>query len=265
MTQQKLTDAIASNDPETRMWKSRFSAAKGAYEMGEFHQCETLLFRALEQAKALKESNFATNTCHVGLGALYIATGKIDKAREQLKTAMNTLSHGSEPAIKELYAVALRFNGGILSLSGDYPAAEDQLKIAIKTLEEVGSEGACQLAYTISDLALLNVIQGNLKEARELIFTAMQLLESVMGIENPEYIRANIIYSICDSESDEEFLAQAEESISTMQYQRGHKHPNITRALRWYIKKRQERGETEKISEVKERFDLHAKALAFGK
>jgi len=265
MTQHKITDAMVSNDPETRMWKTRFSAAKGAYEMGEFHQSETLLFRALEQAKSLKESTFATNTCHVGLGAVYIATGKLDKAREQLKTAMNALSHGSEPAIKELYAVALRFHASILSLSGDYAAAEDQLKIAIKTLEEVGSEGACQLAYTISDLALLNVVQGNLKEAKEQIFAAMQLLESVMGIENPEYICANVIYSVCDSESDEELLAQMEESISTMQYQRGHKHPNITRALRWYIKKRQERGETEQVREVTERFDLHTKALAFGK
>jgi len=48
-----------------------------------------------------------------------------------------------------------------------------------------------------------------------------------------------------------------------MQYQRGQKHPNITRALRWYVKKRKERGETDKIAEAEEKFDLHTKALNF--
>src|SRR5271165_1534555 len=99
MRQQKLTDAIPSNDPETRMWKSRFAAAKGAYEMGEFRQCESLLYLALEQAKNLKESTFATNTCHVGLGAVYIATGKLDEAQEHLDAVINRLSGGGDAAL----------------------------------------------------------------------------------------------------------------------------------------------------------------------
>lgn len=33
MKRKKLTDAIASNDPEPIAWKSRFAAAMGAYDM----------------------------------------------------------------------------------------------------------------------------------------------------------------------------------------------------------------------------------------
>src|SRR5215813_5404987 len=135
MTQRKLTDAIESTDLETRMWKSRFAAAKAAFAIGDFRQCESLLYRAIEQAKSLKERTFAINTCHVGLGALYVATGKMEQAREHLAKAINALSGSGEPAIQELYGVALRFHGELLAETGDYAEAEDQLQTAMKTLE----------------------------------------------------------------------------------------------------------------------------------
>jgi hypothetical protein len=72
-----------------------------------------------------------------------------------------------------------------------------------------------------------------------------------------------MIYNICDSEGDEERLAQIEDGIYDMQYQRGQKHPHILRALRWYLKKREERGESELVAEAKERFALHDKALKY--
>jgi tetratricopeptide (TPR) repeat protein len=261
MTEQKLTDAIPSNDQETKLWKSRFSAAKGAYATGDFHQCETLLFRALEQAKALKDRTFATNTCHLGLGVLYLTTGKSDKARAQLETAINALSNSGDPALKELYAVALRFHSEVFSEAGDFPNAESELKKALQILEDIGTEGAVQLAYTTSDLAGLYVAQGNLKDAKELIFTAMDLLETTLGTESADYMRANMIYNICDSESEEQLLTQVEDNIYAMQYQYGQKHPIVIRALRRYLKKRKQLGETEKIAEAEERFKLHAKAL----
>ena len=261
MRQQKLTDAIPSEDRETKMWKSRFAAATAAYEMGEFRQCESLLYRAMEQANTLKESKFAINTCHVGLGAVYIATGKIDQAREQLQTALTALSGSGDAALRELDALAHRFYAKVLTEAGDETGAEDQLQTAIKALEDLGAECAVPLAYTLSDLATLYIMQGKLKDAKELIFSAMDLLECTLGPENPEYIGANLIYNICDSKEEEEMLSQVEDSIFRMQYEFCQKHPSLTRALRWYLKKRQERGETEKIAEVKERFDMHVKAL----
>lgn len=264
MERKKLTDAIASNDPETMMWKSRFAVAKGAYDMGEFRQCESLLHRALEQAKALKESTFATNACHIGLGAVYIAMGKIDQAREQLQTAISALSGSGGSALKELFALARRFYAEVLTESGNEQGAEDELQTSIGILEELGVECSVPLAYTLSDLAALYITQGKLKEAKDLIFSALDLIEQALGPENPECIRASLIYNICDAKNEDEMLSQVEDDILRLQYQLGKigkKHPSITRALRWYLKKRQERGEIEKIAEAKDRFDIHVKAL----
>src|SRR5271170_4727480 len=204
MTQQKLTDAIESTDPETKIWKSRFSAAKAAYDMGEHRQCESLLFRAMEQAKALKERTFATNTCHVGLGVLYLATGKLDEAQKHLDAATSELSGSGEAALRELYAVALRFHAHVLLEKDDQGSAEREVRQAMEVLENLGAEGAVQLAYVTSDLATLYVMQGKLSEAKELIFTAMDLLEATLGPGNPEYVRANMIYNLCEAEGDEE-------------------------------------------------------------
>ncbi len=261
MTMHKLTDAIASTDSDTKFWKSRFAAAKGAYEIGEFRQCESLLYRALEQAKNLKESIFAINTCHVGLGAVYIATGKIDQARDQLQTAINALSGSGDPALRELTAVALRFSAEVLIESGDQKGAEEQLETAKGILLQLGTECSVPLAYTLSDLAALYVTQGKLKEAKELIFSAMDLLESCLGSQHPDYIRANLIYNICSSKNEDEVLNEVEDGIFRMQYQVGRQHPSISRAMRDYLRKRQERGEHEKIAELKDRFDIHVKAL----
>jgi tetratricopeptide (TPR) repeat protein len=261
MTHRKITDAIPSEDRETKMWKSRFSAAKAAYGSGEFRQCESLLYRAIEEAKGLRERTFALNTCHTGLGALYLASGKREQAREHLQKAMNALEGCSEAALEELYAVALRFYALVLAEEGDIPGAEDHLKKSMAILEDLGSDAAVQLAYTVSDLATLYAKEGNLKESKDLIFSSLSLMESALGPDNPAYARSCMIYNACDSTSEKELLDQVEDGIFKAQYQVGYKHPNITRALRWYLKKRQELGEMDKIEEAKVRFDLHAKAM----
>ncbi len=261
MIKQKLTDAIASSDRDTSKWKARFAAAKGAYEMGEFRQCESLLYRAMEQAKELNETTFALNTCRVGLGAVYIATGKVGEAREQLETAIQSLSNSNDGALNELCALAHRFYAELLTTCGDDAEAEAQLHISINMLKKLGEECTVPLAYSLSDLAALYVTQDKLKEAKELLFLAMGLLESGQGAESPEYIRNNIIYNICDSKK-EEMLSQVEEGIMKMQYQLGSKHPSVTKALRWLLDKLQECGESNKIDEVEKRRHMHIEALS---
>jgi tetratricopeptide (TPR) repeat protein len=257
MTGHKLTDAIPTDDAQTMRWKTRFSAAKGAYKLGEFRQCESLLYRATEEAKALKESTFATNACYVGLGAVYLATGKTDQAREQLENAINALSGSSSPALTELSAVARRFYAEVLTATGDEAGAEHQLHVAVHTLEQLGADYEVPLGYALSDLAALYVTQGKLQEAKELLFSAMKLLERGLGGDNPEYIQANLIYNICSPHEEEEMLSEVKDGIFKMQYQLGSNHPSLTRALRWYVKKRLQRGETDKIAEIQERFDTH--------
>jgi hypothetical protein len=55
-----------------------------------------------------------------------------------------------------------------------------------------------------------------------------------------------------------------EYDIVKMEYVRGQQHPSIVRAIRWYLKKRQDRGETDKMAEAKDRFHLHATKLSVG-
>jgi tetratricopeptide (TPR) repeat protein len=262
MTNKRLVDAIESTDAETKMWKSRFAAAKQAYDSAEFKQCETLLALALEQGKRLKERTFAVNTCLVAQGALCLATAKPDEAEKQLSQAIQAVSSAAEPALKELCAVAFRFHAQVLADKGDLDGAEQDLQKALNILETLGVDGAVQLAYTMSDLATVYIAQGALAEAGQLVFSSMEVLEATLGHESPEYARADIIYSLCHSANEEEFLGGIEDSIVKMQYQRGQKHPNIVRAVRWYLQKLNERGDKERIAEVEQRFGVHTKALS---
>lgn len=259
MTKPNLIDAIASNDRDTNLWKTRFAAAKGAYDSGEFRQCETLLFRLIEQGKTLKASMFAVNSCHLGLGAVYLATGKMELAKEHLDQAINATAGSDDPALRELCAAARRFYAEVLTDAGDQSGAEEQLQNAIQTLEQLGADCAVPLAYALSDLSALYVTQDKLKEAKDLIIAAMGLLEHTVGSEDPEYARAHLICNICDSKPEEK-LDAVEDAIQRLHYYFNRKHPSITRAVRWYLKKRQERGETDKIEELKETLDLHLKA-----
>ena len=256
MTQQKLTDAIASTDTETIMWKSRFSAAKAAYAAADFRQCQTLLYRALEQAHALKEREFATNTCLVGLGAVHLALGDLEEANKHLEDALRALSGAAGPALQELYAVALRIHASVLFEKGELDASRRELQQAATLLEGLGSEGAVQLSYALSDLATIHITEGELKEAKELIISAMDILRTALGQENPQYLRANVIYNICQSKNEEEFLGEVENSIVRMQYQVGEKHPSIVKAIRWYLKRVHEHGDTERIAEAESLFGM---------
>src|SRR6516165_1909456 len=140
MTNYKLTDAIASTDTETKMWKSRFSVAKAAYGEGNFKECKSLLYRALEQGQKLKEHEFAVNTCLVGLAAVDIAENKLDEAQKHLEKAIHALSVSTEPALRELHGVALRFNAHVMFLKGETNPAREEIRKAAEVLEALGPE-----------------------------------------------------------------------------------------------------------------------------
>jgi tetratricopeptide (TPR) repeat protein len=254
MTKHKLTDAIESTDAETKIWKSRFAAAKAAYAEGQFKECEGLLVRAMEQGKALKEKTFAVNTCLVGQGAVYLSMGELDRATRTLSQAISAISGSTEPALKELHAVALRIFAEVCSEEEDYDEAEDRLRKALEILETLGEDGAVQLAYTMSDLATVYLKQNDLHQAGELVVSSMELLAVTEGPETPEYVRANVIYDICHAKNEEEFIGAVEDSIEKMRYHRGRKHPNIVRAVRWYAKRLREHGDEAKIAELGVKF-----------
>jgi tetratricopeptide (TPR) repeat protein len=257
----KLMDAMTSDDKETKIWKARFSAAKAAYEDADFKTCESLLFRLLEQAKALKENVFATNTAKIGLGAVYLASGKSGEAEKELRACVEHLSSASGPALKELYGVALRFHASALADTGDEKSALQNLQKAVEILEPLGTEASVQLAYALSDLGGLMVRQGKLNEAKDYIFNSLGLLEKNVGPENPACMKAEMLYNVCHAANKDEFLDEFEDGLMKMQYQYGHKHPDIVRSLRLYVKARTDRGETDRIAEATERFPALAKIL----
>ncbi len=256
MIKQRLTDAIESTDSETKLWKSRFAAAKAAYARADFKECESLLNRALEEAKHLKEHRFAVNTCRLGQGALCLATDKLDEAEKHLEQVIHEISGDSDPAMKELGAVALRFHAELNSEKGNLEGAEQDLDKACEMLETLGLEGAVQLAYAMGDIAAIYIKQGALTEAGEAIIASMEVLRMTLGPESPEYVRANVIYSLCHAGNEEEFFGGIEGAIEQMTYQMGRKHPSIVRAIHWYLGKLNERGDKTKIAEIEAKFGV---------
>ncbi|PWU03237.1 MAG: hypothetical protein C5B53_00730 [Candidatus Melainabacteria bacterium] len=259
MRENKLTDAMVSTDHETQIWKSRFQLAKAACESGKYKEAEGLLYKALEQAHNLTEHVFATNTCLVGLAVVYFLLGKPDEAAKQVEEAMRALSRADEPALKELYGVALRIHAELLCDSGKVTAASDELEKAALALESIGMQGAVQLAYVLSDLAMLRVQQGELNEAKQLIYSAMDLLPGPPSSDKSEYLRADMIYNICQTTDQKEMLSELENRITKMQYHLGQKHPNVIRAVRWYLKKLYEQGDTEQLREAEVKFGIGKK------
>jgi tetratricopeptide (TPR) repeat protein len=218
MMQHRLTDAMTSDDRETKIWKSRFVAATAAYQEADFKTCEHLLYRLLEGAKSLKEKDFATYTTRVGLGAHCIATGKLKEAEEHLRTVIGALGSAATPPLKELYAVALRFHAAVQVEKGDLASGQKDLEEAAEKLEKLGPDAAVQLAYVLSDLGGLYIVQGNLESAKGYLFNAMDLLKTSLGEENPQFMRADIMYSLCHAKNQEELLDEMESSILQMQY-----------------------------------------------
>jgi tetratricopeptide (TPR) repeat protein len=254
MNSKRLTDAILSTDPNTGVWKSRFRAAKAAYEEGKLKESESLLHRALEEAKQLPEHAFATNTTQVGLGVVYLAEGRTDEAYQILQQAVNSLRGQSEPALKELYGVALRFFANLIFEKGQFEQAESMLQESINVLEDIGTDGALQLCYTLSDLAIMYVKHGMMKDAADVIDEMGELAGLVFGPNSPEYIRMNLIYQLCHTKSETELVAAVEDSITKMRYLRGEQHPRVKEAIRLFLEKLHQSGDTAAIKEVEQLF-----------
>ncbi len=254
--QKKLIDAVSSHDNATRLWKARMFAAKSAYDLGDFHQCESLLHRELEAAETLSESVFTTNTCRLGLAAVYIATEQIDKAKANLEVALRTLSGRSEPELQELRAVTLRFCGEISVKDGDLESAEDQLREAVEILTDLGESCSVQCAYALSDLALLLVLTDRLSEAKELLAEAMELLEVTLGTDSSSYAEVSLLFNVCNAQDEQAMIERAEDGLVKLEYRLGIKHPHFIRAVRYYLNNRIQHGDTEAVEKILKRLNV---------
>lgn len=256
MVKKRVTALVTSTDSKSKRWRSLAAAARMAYETGEFRQAESLLARALELAKDLSEKSIAVSATEIGRAAVLLATRRYREAVSQLEKTMAALQSFSDDAHKELLAVAARFYAQVLIEQGDERQAEKELLGSISILEEIGTDAAVQLCYTLSDLAGLYVRQGRISEAEKYISSSMDILHSIDDIDDAEFTRATMIYKLCEPQSPEDMLEQASAGIIQMQYQYGAKHPNMARALNNFFKVLSERGDRSRIEEIEKRFGV---------
>ncbi len=254
MVKKKITEGVTANDSKSKRWRAMFSVARMAYESGEFRQAESLLARALELAKQLPEHSFAEQTTQIATAAVYLAEDRLKEAEGRLEKSISELRTCPESTHKELLAVALRFHAQSLANRGDDRDAEKELLESANILKDLGSDGFVQWAYTLCDLCGLYVSQGRLSEAEHNIVEAMRILGVVFGTECPEYVRADMIYTVSMPMQDDTRMEAAGDGIVKMEYMYGAKHPNIKRAFDRYAKVLNERGESTRLHNLRERF-----------
>lgn len=254
MFHKHLVDAMTSTDPNTNLWKTRFMAAKEAYNEGKLIECKHLLSKLTDEGSKLPDKTFAVNTSQMGLAAVLLAEGKAAEAAGTLKKIANSLASQSDPALKELYGVALRFEAVAANDQGDFDQAEDLLLESVKVLEDIGNQAAVQLCYTLSDLALLYLSQDDLAEAAKIVTAMSDLADIVFAPDSADYALVHFIYNISQSKNDDEYFSAIEDSITRMSYLRGAKHPQIVWAIKAYLKKLHERNLPEAIKEAEIKF-----------
>lgn len=255
MAKKRITEAVTSPDAVTTRWRMMFSAARMAYETAEFHQAESLMMRAAEVAQQLPEKSFAVPATEIGCCAVLLATRRTKEAAKRLEHAKSTLE-----AHQELLAVAMRFHAQALLDRNEMPEAERELQQSIEILKKIGADASVQLAYSLSDLCGLYLTQGRHTDAETSILGAMKILSGIMGTDNADYVRADMIYQLCLPLQPETRILATSDNLEKMEYAFGEKHPNITRAVNRYMAHLEERGETAKLQEAKERFGVKAGA-----
>jgi len=256
MPKKTIIEAIASTDLKSRRWRSTFATARLAYEAGEPRQAETLLARALEMTHEMPERNFAEASTVIGSAAVLLAQHRSREAGARLRKIISKLEGNPDPLFKELLAVALRFNAQALADANDEREAEKELKRSAQILKELGDDAIVQLAYTLSDLCGLYLVQGRLSEAETQITRALRIINRTLGPDTGEYKRADMIYQYCLPVTDETRTATAFDGMRKMQYSFGGKHPNVDRALHRYMKVLVDRGDHARIEEAKREFGV---------
>ena len=255
MSRKRAIDARESKDPKFIHWKSRFKAATVAFEMGKLDEARTVIYRSLMEAESLSDKNFAVPVCHVGMAVVSMNQGKEREAKEYFEKGINALSPQSEADTRELYGAALRFYGHFHERNQDLAEAENCLRQSVAVLKELGAESAVQLAYSLADLSSILIRTGQIDEADVLIKSAIEILVATVGTDDPSYDWAKLIYQVCLNKNDRDMLeATFEDSVTTMQYKLGARHPNLVRALSAYGEGLKKRGLTDKLEALKEKF-----------
>ena len=260
MVKKKVIESVTATDANSRRWKSLFSTARMAFEEGELRQASSLLARARELANQLPDKTFAIHSTEIGMAAILLAQKKPRDAAARLQREISKLEGDPDLHLKELLAVALRYQAQALEEMGDYNESEKLLKKSIEILEDIGVEAAVQLAYSICDLSALYIAQGRLSEAEKHMNIGLEILFNTLGPDSPEYVRADMIFVTARIPETDSRLDNALDGLGKMEMMFGKHHPNIGRAFDRYIKYLKEKGDTKRIESAMERIQLKTKA-----
>lgn len=257
MPKLKLREVVLGADANTKRWRMNLAAARMAYESGHLKEAQTKIARALAIAPELPDSHersFALAGTEMALSAVMLAQGHVGDALHRLKKSIVELEGNADPDHKELLAVALRFYAEGLLANGDDGGSEEALKKSLAILRDLGRPALVQLAYTLSDLCAVYLVQSRFADAETHIIEAMNIMAKTVGTEAAEYVRADMIYGACFAMSEDSRMEAIEDSIGKMTYFYGGNHPNIARALHRYFEHLSKAGKTQKLEAAKKRF-----------
>lgn len=259
-TRKRAVDARESDDPKFKLWKSRFKAVAGAFEMGvskeDLLEIRTTSYRALMEAEGLKEMkdrDFAVPASQIALAVISMAQGNLKESDELFEKGLSSLRTQSDRSCRELYAAGLRSRAMWHERNDDLQSAEACLRESIDILENTATASALQLAYSLADLCFVLLQCDQLEEAETLIHSSLELIEAT-GQDDPLYDWANMLNQVCMSEHDmKSFIDTFEISVTRAEYKLGSHHPNLIRVLNAYATALKKRGMTEKFEEVQKR------------
>ncbi len=255
MVHKRVVDALETADPKFKHWRTRFKTAAGAFEQGELTETRALMFRALAEAEGLDDRSFAVPASNLGIAIINMQQGNLKEAKEYFDKGLNAAKGQPDRASEELYAAGLRFRAMLHEREGALTEAENCLRESVSVLQNLSTDSAVQLAYSLSDLSFILVRLDQIEEASLLIRSAMEILLATVGTEDPTFDWAKMIFQVCHVGKDEELLMETfEMSATKWQYKVGAKHPNLVRALSVYAAALKKRGHTERLEELKENF-----------
>ena len=255
MTRKRAVDAKESTDNKFARWKARFKAVTGAFEQGKLTEARTLLYKSSLEAEGLQDKDYAVPVCNIGMAIISMEQGKLDEAKQFFDKGLNSISHKSDPASREMYAAGLIFKAIWHERQGDLTEAERCLKESVDVLKDLGADAAVQLAYSLSDLGFILARTDRIDEAEPLVMAAMEILSATVGRDDATYDWAKMIYQACANSSDDAMLAETfEYSVTKLQYKVGAHHPNLTRALNIYAAGLKKRGMTDRLKQAEKSF-----------
>lgn len=257
----RLVDGIESCNQTPTDCRAKLKAAQVAYRSGELQQCRYLLLAAHEIALNLKDNTFGLPACNLGLACIDFADGATHLAKNRVVSLLSYLENPVEPIQYELKAAASNLLATILIIENNLIEAEKALDVALASFLQLGATKELEQAYIYTRKALVKGLQEKFIEAQKFIEKSSLLLNNCHE-DNFFNIFNKAVQPVCYVTNCDDMLDRIKECICIMQYQLDARNPELVFAVSWYLHKREQRGEDEKIIEANQSINNKTLELA---